>query len=411
MDFPQFQIPIEEPKKNSFLTVSQLTDLIRTVLETPFSNVLLEGEISNFRPNPSGHLYFVLKDSSSQISAVMFRGRASTLDFMPKDGMKVQVQGQISVYAARGNYQIIINKMKVAGAGSIMEIIEKRKQKLAAEGLFDQSRKRKLPFLPETVGIVTSSTGAAIRDILQIGKRRNDRISAIVFPTVVQGESAAASIVKNIKIANYYQMCDVLIVGRGGGSLEDLLPFSEESVVRAIAESQIPVVSAVGHEIDWALSDFAADLRAPTPSAAAELVFTDKEEILNRIHRSQRDLTQSITSSINRLKALVSSFRPENMETQLRRIQQPLIQRFDDAMEKLEDAIPDKIRDHRNRIQNLTQILENCNPQTVFDRGYSMVTDSQGKVIRNAGDLQEGSTIYVRPAAGKITAQVISTEN
>ena len=259
-----------ESKKDNALTVSQLTELIKTMLESSFQNIILKGEISNYKPSSSGHLYFSLKDSDSQISAVMFRGAASALNFIPKDGMLVQVRGKITVYGPRGNYQIQVSSMIEAGAGNIMEMIEMRKRKLAAEGLFDSARKRTVPFFPKTVGVVTSPNGAALRDILNIRRRRNDKVSVIVFPAIVQGENAADTIEYMIKVANKYNMCDVLIVGRGGGSLEDLLPFSEEKVVRAIAKSKIPVISAVGHEIDWALSDFAADVRAPTPSAAAE---------------------------------------------------------------------------------------------------------------------------------------------
>ena len=246
-------------RKDNSLTVTQLTNLIKNMLENSFQNILLKGEISNFKPSSAGHLYFSLKDADAQISAVMFRGSASNLTFQPKDGTMVQARGKISVYAPRGNYQLIIISMEKAGTGNIMEMIEQRKRKLAAEGLFDSARKRTLPYFPKTVGIVTSPGGAALRDILNIRKRRNDKVEIIVLPSLVQGDTAAPTIVNMIQIANRHKLCDVLIVGRGGGSLEDLLPFSEESVVRAIAASEIPVVSAVGHEIDWALSDFAAD--------------------------------------------------------------------------------------------------------------------------------------------------------
>ena len=225
-----------ESKKDNALTVSQLTELIKTMLESSFQNIILKGEISNYKPSSSGHLYFSLKDSDSQISAVMFRGAASALNFIPKDGMLVQVRGKITVYGPRGNYQIQVSSMIEAGAGNIMEMIEMRKRKLAAEGLFDSARKRTVPFFPKTVGVVTSPNGAALRDILNIRRRRNDKVSVIVFPAIVQGENAADTIEYMIKVANEYNMCDVLIVGRGGGSLEDLLPFSEEKVVRAIAK-------------------------------------------------------------------------------------------------------------------------------------------------------------------------------
>ena len=390
-------------------TVSQLTGLIKTMLEGSFPSVLLKGEISNYRPNSSGHLYFVLKDSGAQISAVMFRGRAASLSFTPKDGMLVQVQGAVSVYAPRGNYQIIISSMSKAGVGDIMEMIEERKKKLAAEGLFDQSRKRKLPFFPRTVGIVTSPTGAALRDIMQIARRRNDKVSITIFPALVQGEEAAASILRMIKIANAYQMCDVLIVGRGGGSLEDLLPFSDEAVVRCIAASKIPVISAVGHEIDWALSDFAADVRAPTPSAAAELAIPLKQDFVELLHKRQEELSSIIQGRLQGLKLMLKTFTPENMELQFRSIEQPYLMRFDEAKKQLAQNIALLLTDRRQRITRAVQTLENCNPQTIFDRGYSMVTDSKGIVIRSSSQLAVGEQITIRPAKGIVSATVTAT--
>ena len=252
-------------------SVSQINSLISEILQQTFLNITIEGEISNYKPSAAGHIYFTLKDETSAISAVMFRGAAYKLGFKPKDGDKVRCTGSISVYSPRGTYQIIVNKMEMAGSGNILQLLEERKKKLAAEGLFDEARKKPLPFFPRTIGVVTSPTGAAIRDILQITKRRNPAVNVIILPAIVQGAEAAPTICKMIEIANFYELCDVLIVGRGGGSLEDLLPFSEESVVRAVAGSKIPTISAVGHEIDWALCDYAADRRAPTPSAAAEM--------------------------------------------------------------------------------------------------------------------------------------------
>lgn len=398
--------------QDNILTVSQLTTLIKTMLEGSFPAVVLKGEISNFKSNGSGHLYFVLKDSESQISAVMFRGRAASLNFQPKDGMLVQVKGGISVYGPRGNYQLIISSMTKAGAGDIMEMIEERKKKLAAEGLFDSSRKKRLPYFPRTVGIVTSPTGAALRDILQISRRRNDKVNITVFPALVQGDGAAETIVRMIKNANKWNLCDVLIIGRGGGSLEDLLPFSDEAVVRAIAESKIPTVSAVGHEIDWALSDYAADLRASTPSAAAEIVIPVKEEVESLIRDAKEDMQRTIQSRVEHLRLMLKTFTPENMELQFRRIEQPLMVRFDSARESLEENLKHFIEEKRNKISQCVQVLENCNPQTIFDRGYSMVTNAKtGQVIRNAKELSQGDDIIIRPSQGSICATVKNTEN
>lgn len=393
-------------RKDNSLTVTQLTNLIKNMLENSFQNILLKGEISNFKPSSAGHLYFSLKDADAQISAVMFRGSASNLTFQPKDGTMVQARGKISVYAPRGNYQLIIISMEKAGTGNIMEMIEQRKRKLAAEGLFDSARKRTLPYFPKTVGIVTSPGGAALRDILNIRKRRNDKVEIIVLPSLVQGDTAAPTIVNMIQIANRHKLCDVLIVGRGGGSLEDLLPFSEESVVRAIAASEIPVVSAVGHEIDWALSDFAADCRAPTPSAAAEIVIPEKTAILNEIDACKTNLYGEITERTRSLRLLLKSFDPENMHTRLLNIEQRLSERFDRAFDSMKSSMEELIKDRRRTIEHSREILENCNPQSIFERGYSMVTDRDGNIIRDAHKLNSGDQIKIRPAKGEIEATV-----
>lgn len=393
---------------DKIFTVSELNGIIKEILEG-FPVITLEGEISNYRPNSSGHLYFNLKDNSSIISAVMFRGAAYSLSFAPKDGMKVQVTGKLSVYGPQGKYQIIISKMSIAGEGDILRMIEERKQKLAAEGLFDQTKKKKLPAFPKTIGIVTSPTGAALRDILQITKRRNKCISVNIFPALVQGTDAAATIAQQIKTANTFNLCDVLIVGRGGGSLEDLLPFSEECVVRAIAESHIPVVSAVGHEIDWALSDYAADLRAPTPSAAAEIVVPQLSEIKTILLQYSNELYENSMNRVEKIKLMIKSFKPENLEMQFRSIEQPLLQRFDNAKEGLFQNIIQKLRDTRQYIENCETVLENASPQTIFNRGYSMVRNkNSGEIVRSTENIQEGTELEIVPASGKITATVTS---
>ena len=393
------------------LTVSQLTNLIKVLLEDSFKTVTLEGEISNFKRNTNGHLYFQLKDNYSQISAVMFRGSASKLKFEPKDGMKVIAQGQITVYEPRGNYQILITSMTPAGVGNIMEMLEQRKQKLYQEGLFDSSRKKPLPRFPRTVGIVTSSTGAALRDIMNIAKSRNNSVNLIVLSAQVQGLDASRTIISQIEAANTWSLCDVLIVGRGGGSLEDLLPFSDEGVVRAIAASTIPIVSAVGHEIDWALSDFAADVRASTPSHAAEIVIPQKQNIRDSLHQIESDLYTAVSARTQNLRLMLKTFTPQNMELQFRSIEQKLSLRYDTAREELINGIKQRISDSRTYIKHCTDILESASPQSIFNRGYSMVTDAQtGKVIRNAEDTAAGLSIVIRPAQGSIHASVTKTQ-
>ena len=397
------QTPISQ---DTVFTVSNLTSLIREILEGTFSNITLEGEISNYRPNASGHLYFTLKDEGAQISAVMFRGRAMSLDFVPKDGMKVKCTGSVSVYAPRGNYQIIINKMEVAGAGNILQILEERKKRLAAEGLFASENKKPVPRFSRRVGVVTSPTGAALRDILQIAKRRNPGVDIVILPALVQGEGAASTIANMIKTANDFDLCDVLIVGRGGGSLEDLLPFSEEIVVRAIASSEIPVVSAVGHEIDWALSDYAADMRAPTPSAAAEIVVPKQSDILQGLNAYKEEFYNQISSKVERLRLMVKSFDVQNMEIRLRSIEQPLLNRLENARQSLTDGMNEKIKDTRTFLAQSVQILEGASPQTILNRGYSMVRTKEGKVVRSGKDVSKGTPLEITPANGKIFAVV-----
>ena len=389
------------------LSVSELNSLLKDVLEGTFPSIKIEGEISNYRPNSSGHLYFTLKDTTSQISAVMFRSNVMSLSFVPKDGVKVQCTGRITVYPPRGNYQILITKMEVAGEGDVLKMLEDRKRRLAMEGLFESQRKRQLPAFPKTIGVVTSSTGAALRDILQITRRRNPCVSVIIFPALVQGDEAAPSIVKQINTANAYNMCDVLIVGRGGGSLEDLLPFSEEIVVRAIAASKIPVVSAVGHEIDWALSDYAADCRAPTPSAAAEIVVPQKIDILNNLQYLSNELYQEMSRRIDKMKSMVKQFNPDNMELKFRSIEQPLLSRLDNAKEAIIQNMMQKVKDTKMLIENCHAILESSSPQTILARGYSMVRNKETQVIiTNTKNLTKGTQIEIVPAVGRFTAVV-----
>ena len=392
-------------------SVSELNNLLRELLEQTFPKLIIEGELSNCKVS-NGHLYFTLKDQGAQISAIMFAGNARYLSFRPTDGLKVQCTGKLSVYPARGNYQIIVTKMEVAGEGAILKMLKKRKRKHSMEGLFEQSRKRTLPLVPKTVGIVTSPTGAALRDILQITKRRNKAVSVIVFPALVQGAEAASSIERQIKIANDFDLCDVLIVGRGGGSLEDLLPFSEENVVRAIAASRIPVVSAVGHEIDWALSDFAADKRAPTPSAAAEIVVPEQTAILDGLTAYKKEFFTTISQKVEKIKLTIRSFNPENLELNFRHIEQPLLIRFDNAKENLVQNMEQRLKDLRQKLANSITILESASPQAILDRGYSMVRDAQTKqIIRSAGQVCAGSTIEILPSSGIITATVENTKS
>lgn len=400
--------PLFPPDK--IFSVTELNTIIREMLEGTFPSLRIEAEISGLKVQSSGHIYFSLKDSASLVSAVMFRGSAQYLSFTPKDGMKVQVQGKISVYAPQGKYQIIVTKMSIAGEGAILKMLEERKRKLFAEGLFAEENKKPLPLFPKTIGVVTSPTGAALRDILQITKRRNPGVSVVVFPSMVQGEGAAETIAAQIENANEANLCDVLIVGRGGGSLEDLLPFSEEIVVRAVAKSRIPVISAVGHEIDWALSDYAADRRAPTPSAAAEIAVPQKSDILQELRYFENEIQNTIIQKVERIKLILKGFEPEGLELKFRSIEQPLLIRLDNAKDNLAENISLKIRDTKLAIENCVSVLESSSPQAIFERGYSMVRETRtGEVIRSSSQVKKGSEIEIVPADGKIKATV--TEN
>lgn len=395
---------------DKIFSVTELNTIIREMLEGTFPSLRIEAEISGLKVQSSGHIYFSLKDSASLVSAVMFRGSAQYLSFTPKDGMKVQVQGKISVYAPQGKYQIIVTKMSIAGEGAILKMLEERKRKLFAEGLFAEENKKPLPLFPKTIGVVTSPTGAALRDILQITKRRNPGVSVVVFPSMVQGEGAAETIAAQIENANKANLCDILIVGRGGGSLEDLLPFSEEIVVRAVSKSRIPVISAVGHEIDWALSDYAADRRAPTPSAAAEIAVPQKSDILQEIRYFENEIQNTMIQKVERIKLILKGFEPEGLELKFRSIEQPLLIRLDNAKDNLVENISLKIRDTKLAIENCVSVLESSSPQAIFERGYSMVREARtGEVIRSSSQVKKGSEIEIVPANGKIKATV--TEN
>ena len=388
------------------LTVAELTQRIKNELEERFPFVAVEGELSNVRPSSTGHLYFTLKDDDAAISAVIFRGRASALTFDPTDGQNVIAYGSIGVYAKRGTYQIIVERMELAGIGRILAMIEERKNRLAAEGLFDADRKKPLPLVPERVAIVTSPTGAALRDILQVLARRNAGLHVTVCPTPVQGDDAAASIARMIGIAATHRLGDVVIVARGGGSIEDLLPFSDEAVVRAIAACDIPVISAVGHEIDWTLGDFAADLRAPTPSAAAELVSASRIELTARVLQLGSAIAGGFVERFRRARLVLRQFSPEELHRSYWMIAQPVVQEFDRLRDELSDAMAERIGDVRHRLTVATERLESLSPYSVLARGYSIARDATGAVVTDASSVSVGDTVSVELHRGKIVADV-----
>lgn len=392
---------------NHVFKVSEITAHIKELLESSFPAVSIEGELSNFRPASSGHWYFTLKDQDAVIQAVMFKYRSSRVRFQPADGLKVVVRGNISVYAKRGNYQIICESMEKAGEGDILAMLEQRKRDLAAEGLFAPERKRPLPFFPRRIAVVTSPTGAAIRDILQVLGRRSSGLDVVILPAPVQGDEAGRKIAAQIRRADMLKLGDVLIVGRGGGSLEDLLPFSEEEVVRAIAASEIPVISAVGHEIDTSLSDLAADLRAPTPSAAAEIVSRSREDLAERVGRLHEELQSQVRNKVERIRLLLQQFTPENLENRFRQVMQPYQLRLDDCKEQALRSMQDLLLRYRHRVEILKGNLEANSPRAVMARGYAVVTDrSTGTLIADPAQVSIGEEIDIRVHRGKLGAQV-----
>jgi exodeoxyribonuclease VII large subunit len=393
-----------------YLGVSEITELIRGCLEKSFSAVFIEGELSNYRPASSGHAYFSLKDQGAKIDAVIFRNRLRALSFEPKDGMLLRVRGSLSVYAPRGTYSVVCEEMEIAGTGEILALLEKRKRKLDAEGLFAAERKRPLPRFPAAVGVVSSPTGAAVRDILSVLERRAAGMRVVILPALVQGEGAAQGIAARIRQANQWKLADVLIVGRGGGSLEDLLPFSEEEVVRAVAASEIPVISAVGHEIDWALCDYAADLRAPTPSAAAELVSESFFAAADAVRSAAERLENGARARLEKARLLLKPFSAEDMEYRFRAILQPRLVRFDDAKDALISAMRERCAALKGSLNMAAAVLEAGSPQAVMERGFSVVTGADGEVIRDAASVKKGERLRIRPLKGTIQAAVEKVE-
>jgi exodeoxyribonuclease VII large subunit len=387
-------------------TVSELTGLIKQSLEEGFPSVLVEGELSNCKPSSTGHFYFSMKDPGAKIDAAMFKNRLPYLRFEPRDGMLVRARGRLSVFPPRGNYQLVVEDMELAGQGDILAMLEARKRALAAEGLFDAERKKPIPRFPETVAVVSSPTGAAVQDILNILRRRAAGIRVIVLPAPVQGADAAPIIARRIEQANRWKLADVIIVGRGGGALEDLLPFSEEVVVRAVADSEIPVVSAVGHEIDNALSDLASDLRAPTPSAAAELVSAQRGEVLETVKAAAREMAKIIKDRIERARLLAKPFSLEDLEYRFRAMLQPRLVRLDDAKEELLNGLSDKVNELRRRLELARTVLEAGSPLAILERGFAVVThDESGEVLRRADQAAAGDGLRIRLMEGIVKAR------
>lgn len=383
------------------LTVSELTREIKKTLEDRFDSVVVVGEISNFKAHVSGHWYFTLKDSDSQISCTMWRGKNSYVFFTPQDGMKITITGKITVYPPRGNYQVDVNSMSPAGEGELQAAFEKLKKRLSDEGLFNSELKKDIPSFPQKIGIVTASDGAAFRDMISVASRRFPLAEIILYPSKVQGEGAAAEIAAGIKTLNQLPDIDVMIIGRGGGSLEDLWAFNEEIVARAVFNSKIPVISAVGHEIDFTISDFAADLRAPTPSAAMELATPDKDKIFAFINEFSYNSTANICDLAENykdtLKRINNSYGFRSPFDHIRNKTQFL----DNLIFRIQSSTDIFFSEKNNSLKLLTKIIENNDISTQLKKGFALVSQN-GKIITRSLSFEKGTETTIRFFDGEI---------
>ena len=448
---PQYHLPMESVSAREIYSVSRLNREVRVLLERGFGSLWLEAEISNFARPSSGHWYFSLKDATAQVRCCMFRQRNMLATFTAKDGQKVLVRARIGLYEPRGEYQLIIDHIEDAGLGALKRQFELLSAKLSAEGLFAAERKRPLPTLPKRIGVITSPTGAAIRDILHVLARRFASVPVLIYPVAVQGSAAAGEITAALRLAGARGDCDVLILARGGGSLEDLWAFNDEALARAIVASPIPVISGVGHEVDFTIADFAADVRAPTPSAAAELVVPNGEEWLLAVQRHhlrlvrgirrhvavQRErlrwltgraglvspaarlaqqaqrldelearLARSLSHALTARRSLLGDYRTRLWQASpVTRVQQA-VARHAALSARLRVAGPETLRRSRERLLPLVRTLNAVSPLATLDRGYAIVSREDGSIIRNAADAAAGSVIEARLAQGKIRARV-----
>lgn len=389
-------------------TVSEVTKIVKGLFrqEPEFANLQIQGEVSNFRQYPSGHCYFNLKDGKTLLKAVMFAGAARRLKQLPKNGDQVLGVGRIDLYERDGVYQFYVDMMMPLGAGNLMIAYEQLKEKLAAEGLFDENRKKPLPAYPRTVGIVTSSAGAAVRDIINVAGRRDPGVKLLLFPVKVQGIEAPPEIVHGIQFFNRHKLADVLIVGRGGGSMEDLWDFNDERVVRAVAASEIPVISAVGHEIDFTLSDFAADLRAPTPSAAAELAVPERSGDRELLGKLVRRLERAADGRIQERVRTLQQLQAEWVFTHPERLWENAGQTLDSLSQKLEQAGTRALEGRQQKVDLLTAKLQALDPYAVLRRGYTITENSQGKAVRQVSELAPGDALVTRFAQGAVASRV-----
>jgi len=387
------------------ITVSELTREIKSLLEGAFPEIWVEGEISNFIHHSSGHMYFTLKDSESEIRSVMFKGNNQFLHFKPENGMKILLSCRLSVYAPRGQYQLVATRMEPAGIGTLFLAFEALKKQLSAEGLFDKEFKKPLPHIPKRIGLITSKTGAAVQDMFNVLKRRAPYVELVLRPTLVQGDEASNDIVSAIREMDQHGNVNVIIVCRGGGSLEDLWPFNEESVARAIFSCKTPVISAVGHETDISISDMVSDMRAPTPSAAAEIAAPSLDELLTRLHTFEDTISKHIFFILEKyyqkIDSLQDRFTQQKPDIIIGRMRE-LNQHINVEMKQL---IQLKFQEDKSRFDKLFGELSILNPKSILDRGYAIATDKKGTVILDPKKIAFGDSFQVQLSKGIMVAK------
>ena len=416
MTQPLFNALFDETERKP-LTVSQLTNSIRIALESRFLSVWVEGEISNFKDHSSGHWYFTLKDQNAQLRAKCFRSTNTRIRFRPANGLHVRARGKLSVYAPRGEYELVVDALDPVGAGALRIAFEQLRDRLQKEGLFAKELKRPLPVFPRRVGIVTSPTGAAIRDILNVISRRTRTVHVLFSPARVQGDAAGPDIARAIGFINQYHeralregrvadLVDVLIVGRGGGSTEDLWAFNQEEVARAIRKSAIPVISAVGHETDFTIADFVADFRAPTPSAAAEIVAAREDQICSALENLGRQLVRLTRFKIVDLRSRVQEQALSHAFDEVKSQLNTARARFDTASSACDVAMETKLQQARERFGRVAASLDALSPLGVLQRGYAIAQDASGKLLRDAASVAPGDAVTVRLAKGKLGTRI-----
>lgn len=394
------------------LQVRELTQQIKAALDNPtFQNIAVEGEISNFKHHSSGHMYFSLKDEYSRIRAVMFRSRNQRLTVVPKDGDMVVAVGSVGVYEYSGDYQLYVEQLYPQGMGLLSLAFEQLKKKLEEEGLFDQQHKRQIPFMPRCVAVVTSPTGAAVRDIISVARRRHPGVNLLIVPALVQGQEAPASLVRALNLAASQPDVDVIIIGRGGGSFEDLAVFNDEALARAIFSCPKPVISAVGHETDITIADFVADLRAPTPSAAAEMAVPNYMELIEHIGSLELRLRRIVVDKVRHGRRYVDQL--SNSAALARPIDRlrPLKMRVDELWERLSFSADQTVERSRRDLEVLAAKLDALSPLTTLARGYAICTDSSGRVLTDYTEVNQGAEVAVQLKRGVLTCSVLKGED